>query len=351
MKKNLIFTTFLLFCHSFMYSQVSCDCLIAKYYFNNGNANDDVGPYNGTTVGATLVPDRFGNSNSAYYLNGTPNSYIKLGTTPLLKPLTCSVSMWVNIAAPVLAGSGYTYNPMLLTKCQPGNNCYESYCLYYDFSNGLILTGCTQLPCFQPAVGTSNSVSLNLWHHLVITYDNNFLNLYLDDVLQGTASKGFASFFLAGDSVMIGNSANTFNNRFFNGTVDDIRFYKCILSQTDVDSLYIESPLDLYDCDSILSMQTDTVKSSVEVPNVFSPNGDGLNDLFIFNSAGLSELHCSIYNRWGTKVYEIFAPGDGWDGRSTSGQKCSDGTYYFVYDAKGKDDTTYKGSSFLQLMR
>src|SRR5437762_1659205 len=104
MKKiKLIFSFFVLSLGSF--SQTPCSCLIAKYYFNQGNANDDLGNYNATTVGATLVPDRFGNLNSAYYLNGTQNSYINIGVVPALKPTTWSVSIWVDIAAPVYTGS------------------------------------------------------------------------------------------------------------------------------------------------------------------------------------------------------------------------------------------------------
>jgi hypothetical protein len=242
MKFFLICFSTCLFSSIGVIGQTDPDCLIAKYYFNQGNANDDIGPYNGTVVGATLVPDRFGNPNAAYYLNGTPGSYINLGTTSVLKPATCSVSMWVNIAAPVYAGSGYSMNPILLTKGQPGNNCYEAYCLYYNFSSNKVATATTMVSnCNQPDVYTNSTVSLNVWHHFVFTYDYNFINMYCDGVLQGTTPKGFAQSFLTGDSVMIGNSANVQNNRFFNGTVDDIRFYHCVLSQTEVDALYNES--------------------------------------------------------------------------------------------------------------
>jgi len=216
-------------------------CLIAKYYFNWGNVNDDhVGAYHGTQVGATLVSDRFGNPNAAWYLNGTPNSYINLGTYSALKPTTLSVSMWLNITAPVYSCSGYSYNPILLTKTQTGNNCWESYCFYYDmFTNKIAIAG-TRLPCNQPCVWTPSAVSSGTWHHLVFTFDNTAMNLYLDAVLQGTAFKGFSQVYLAGDSVMVGNSANISNDRYFNGTVDDMRFYQCVLSQTQVTSLYNE---------------------------------------------------------------------------------------------------------------
>jgi len=216
-------------------------CLIAKYYFNSGTVNDDyINGYNGKQVGATLVADRFGNSNSAWYLNGTPNSYLNLGTYAALKPQTLSVSMWIKIAAPDTLGSGYTYNPILLTKTQTGNNCWESYCFYYDMYTNKIATACTQLPCNQPGLWTTNIVSTATWHHLVFTWDYSTIKLYLDTVLQGSATKGFSQVYLSSDSVMIGNSANVLNDRYFNGTVDDMRFYRCVLDQTQVISLYNE---------------------------------------------------------------------------------------------------------------
>jgi hypothetical protein len=215
-------------------------CLIAKYYFNYGNVNDDhIYGYNGKQVGATLGTDRFGNPNAAWYLNGTPNSYLNLGTYPALKPQTLSVSMWFKITAPCYAGSGYAYNPLLLTKCQAGNNCYEAYSLYYSYNTFGIGGANTQLFCNQPCVWTS-PVASGGWHHVVMTYDNAVITMYLDAVSQGTVSKGFSSVYLASDSVMVGNSANVMNSRYLNGAVDDMRFYHCILDQTEVTSLFNE---------------------------------------------------------------------------------------------------------------
>ena len=216
-------------------------CLISKYYFNSGTVNDDFGPNNGTQVGATLAPDRFGNANAAWYLTGNQYSYLNFGTTPNLKPNDISVSMWFKITATSFNGSGYSYNPLILTKCQTGNNCFESYCLYYDQFSNKIATACTQMPCSQPGIWTLAPVPLASWHHIVFTYDNSTITLYLDAVSQGTVSKGFTSVYLGSDSVMVGNSANIgANDRYFNGTVDDIRFYHCVIPQSVVTTLYNE---------------------------------------------------------------------------------------------------------------
>ena len=86
------------------------------------------------------------------------------------------------------------------------------------------------------------------------------------------------------------------------------------------------------------------------VPNVFTPNGDGINDIWKFseeNLKGMKEFHISIYNRWGQKVYETYSQEEavniGWDGKNMLGLTCSPGIYYYVIKALGKDGKEYKG--------
>jgi gliding motility-associated-like protein len=69
-----------------------------------------------------------------------------------------------------------------------------------------------------------------------------------------------------------------------------------------------------------------------ELPNIFTPNGDGVNDVFkaIRNEySGLFTI--KIFNRWSTVVFESNDPNFEWDGNNQkTGQPCPDGTYYYV---------------------
>ncbi len=69
------------------------------------------------------------------------------------------------------------------------------------------------------------------------------------------------------------------------------------------------------------------------IPNVFTPNGDGYNDVFKISPGVLTALHCTIYDRWGVIVNEWHGINGGWDGRTTSGMEAAQGVYYFI--AKG----------------
>lgn len=78
-----------------------------------------------------------------------------------------------------------------------------------------------------------------------------------------------------------------------------------------------------------------------DITNVFTPNGDFSNELFLLTGNTYSNVSVSVYNRWGKLVYEdLDAPkedyhdgGTGWDGRDqNSGNLLADGTYYIVLD-------------------
>ena len=49
-------------------------------------------------------------------------------------------------------------------------------------------------------------------------------------------------------------------------------------------------------------------------PNAFSPDGDGINDLFKVSGQGMSDFQIEIYNRWGQMVYKSIDLSNGWDG-------------------------------------
>ena len=86
--------------------------------------------------------------------------------------------------------------------------------------------------------------------------------------------------------------------------------------------------------------------SEIIIPNVFSPNGDGFNDLFNASGTNIISLSLSIYNRWGTLLFQTNNKNTGWNGRTTAGTECSDGTYFYLFEIDGE---LYKGT--LTLLR
>ncbi len=91
------------------------------------------------------------------------------------------------------------------------------------------------------------------------------------------------------------------------------------------------------------------VPEYLEIPNVFSPDGDGINDEFIVPSAGLKEYQLEIKNRWGETVFTSISNRISWDGRSKTGLVAPEGTYYYIFTALGS--TQYSRSGHLTLMK
>ncbi len=94
-------------------------------------------------------------------------------------------------------------------------------------------------------------------------------------------------------------------------------------------------------CSYTETLNIKTLESFIEVPNVFTPNDDGINDEFRVAYKSIKEYHIWIYNRWGRLVYKSTDPAKGWDGR-INGKPASVGTYYYIINAYG-EDTNDKG--------
>jgi gliding motility-associated-like protein len=94
----------------------------------------------------------------------------------------------------------------------------------------------------------------------------------------------------------------------------------------------------------------------LEVPNVFTPNGDDMNRLWEPFVYGYTAAAMKIYNRWGLKVHEmegtLTAGSDwGWDGRINGNAEAEQGTYYYLLNLTGLDGSTQSRQGFLTLLR
>lgn len=83
--------------------------------------------------------------------------------------------------------------------------------------------------------------------------------------------------------------------------------------------------------------QAQVVLIDYQIPNVFSPNNDGVNDVLKFDYWGqdVNLESVQIYDRWGHLVYNTNNPRIMWDGRTSSGQNCPEGVYYIAIKIVG----------------
>lgn len=95
------------------------------------------------------------------------------------------------------------------------------------------------------------------------------------------------------------------------------------------------------------------VPSDLIVPNVFTPNGDNVNDEFFVKASNLTNIQITIVDRWGHIVFssESSTGNISWDGKTNKGKDASEGVYYFIIKAKGADGKDFDQTGSLSLFR
>jgi len=66
------------------------------------------------------------------------------------------------------------------------------------------------------------------------------------------------------------------------------------------------------------------------IPNAFTPNGNGNNDIFMGEGEGIKEFNMYVFDRWGNLIFESHNPQVGWDG-TIGGTKCQEDVYVYRF--------------------
>lgn len=143
-------------------------------------------------------------------------------------------------------------------------------------------------------------------------------------------------------------SINTMNS----GTTETLTITATVLASGN----YVNTAV-IYGHETDLDMTNNTssiepVPTDFHIPEGFSPNGDGINDLFVIRGIlNYPNNTFVIFNRWGNKIYESNSYKNTWNGTSTSGLRIGGdelpvGTYFYILDLKDGSDI-FKGTIYL----
>jgi len=134
-----------------------------------------------------------------------------------------------------------------------------------------------------------------------------------------------------------------------------------IVIETDA---YVVSKTNVYECAGKDTIEVYEYCRPVKLtmPNIFTPNNDGVNDDFIplevpfetihYLMSHISEISFSVYNRWGMLVYSSNGVLPLWDGRfQKDGIEGASGTYYWILKYTDVSGGNYSGNGFVQLVR
>lgn len=135
------------------------------------------------------------------------------------------------------------------------------------------------------------------------------------------------------------------NNPFITRT-DESHRYTFTQAGTYLVKLRVENAY----CNFTDSVTIKVSESAIYTPNVFTPNGDGINDEFRVAYKSIIEFDCWIFNRWGSKLYHWTDPQKGWDG-TINGKPAHEGAYFYVIKALGSDGLKYTLKGDINLLR
>lgn len=237
-------------------------------------------------------------------------------------------------------------------------------------------------------------------HHVAITRDRSILTYYVDGNPIGTARTSGIPSVASGNLIWIGQDAIATSP--FEGTLSRIKIWNAALTQDEVrasmnclqpspanlmafwplnegqgiavvDSVQLTTnPLgelggaDPFDpvwgaaCCACSFIQppvppdfppTDSLDTRqpavLELPNVITPNGDRVNDLFTPSRAeGIVRMQCSIWNRWGLLMHETTLPSIFWDAN-----RVSDGIYYYRIRYEDTRGQTHEQTGYIQVLK
>jgi gliding motility-associated-like protein len=153
-------------------------------------------------------------------------------------------------------------------------------------------------------------------------------------------------------SSTLGNAGVSSRWTFGNGMTSTLNVVPVVYTQPGTYSvtLYTLKGACLESKQAIIKVE---VPSKLVIPNVFTPNNDGANDLFFLEAKNLAEINAVIYDRWGHIIYEVISASGNiaWDGKNQAGKDVSEGTYFYIIKATGKDGTPYDYKGTVNLFR
>ncbi len=148
------------------------------------------------------------------------------------------------------------------------------------------------------------------------------------------------------------NASDSYNWSFGDGTGTSVINPNHIFTTGGTFSVVLTVTDDVSGCSDdttlVIKVEDDLV---ILVPNVFTPNGDGVNDVFHIKISGAKSAEGYIYNRWGQLLYSWDALNSSWDGKAANGTNCPDSTYFYVIKVVDHKDMNHEFPGYTLIIR
>lgn len=313
--------------------------------------------------------------------DGSVNLFTSGGTSPYQYSFDGGVSF--SSSSSLLNQSGGSFNIVVTDN----NGCTENATVTLTSGSGPTIQGISVVNASCPgvndgsidisAISQSGSIAYSIDGGLVMHPIGSFSNLttgtydvYLVDangcstsqtvIISGPVTP-FADFTADVNSGFIPFTVN-FTNNSIGATGNDWSFGVTGATANTTDASYTYTTGGTYVVMLVVTdgVCNDTATVTIEVdgepgitiPNIFTPNNDGVNDFFFAQPVGITQLSGVIYNRYGEIVYLWEGPEGGWDGRTIpAGVPCSDGVYFYLITATDLNGAQIEEKGTVHLLR
>lgn len=156
------------------------------------------------------------------------------------------------------------------------------------------------------------------------------------DVEFGVSGEGVSYLWDFGDNTSISSEESPYHTFKKPGT------YKVTLTAIDEDANVKVSY-------QIIEVEKNKISKLDEIQNVFSPNGDGINDIIKVDGENITKFHAAVMDSKGNLIYEWESIDGFWDGRDNNNNILPKGTYYLIVTATGEDGEQHIDKKSIQL--
>jgi len=205
---------------------------IVAYYKLDNSSEDYVGSNDGTD---TNIEYRFGRYGQAAVFNGSSSKIVVEDSTANafgFANMTGSISTWVN---PAVLGTAMGIAAKR-DQGSPGNRQW----ILRKYSDNKIQFYVYQSDANVQSLTSTSTIPLNTWTHVVVTITTSEIKIYLNGVLDKTATTAYTSIQNAGADLTIGTHGATSSSLYWNGDIDQVRIYSTALDSDQVEELYNE---------------------------------------------------------------------------------------------------------------
>jgi gliding motility-associated-like protein len=233
------------------------------------------------------------------------------------------------------ARSGKAYTGIVTFDLFPTYREYIAVQLLEKLDVGKEYYWCFFISLLERANFASNNIGIALSHNLI----PNFLFSTLAPYVYGNNTEVVFDYInwtkIEGSFIAQGGEKYLYIGNFFDDT--NTQFFR-------VNNLIGVGEYSIYYIDDVyLGHDPCPFEEVLNLPNIFTPNGDGHNDMF---KIMIDYDSCTIYNRWGQIMFETNQINTFWDGKTLNGNDAPEGIYYYVIQGKKNNK-----SGFVHLLR